>query len=312
MRLKKRYIGSLLLILILFAAAVFMVENVLPYTGIKPFRMSEAVLRKRMPKGILPEDYGLKGHDVSFKTKDSIWINTYLLDSNLPETKATVIILHGIGACKETQLGRARILADAGIATAVLDLRAHGRSGGEYCTFGYCEKNDIHDLVDRLLVEHPERPVGIWGISLGGAIALQEMGMDPRIRFGIIESTFDEFEKVAVEYGADFMFGLRSKWLTDRVLAKSGQIAHFDPDMVKPVVSAQQIHVPVLFMHGDNDDKIPIEFNRRNFEAVASPDKQWITVSGADHLNVWQKGGDALEQRVQHFLKQQVRDQAHH
>jgi pimeloyl-ACP methyl ester carboxylesterase len=304
MRYKKLVKVSAVLLGLFALGAAFVVENVLPYAGIKPYRMVPAENTWRFPKGYLPENYGLHGREFSIETKDSLTLKAWFFPANGDSAKATVIVLHGIGTCKETQFGRAKILTDNGFNAIALDLRAHGESGGDYCTFGFYEKNDLVTAVDSAL-QIGGKPVGIWGASLGGAIALQAMGLDGRIAFGVIESTFDEFEKVAEEYGADWMLGFRSKKIVERVIAKSGQIAHFDPKAVKPVEAAAKIDRPMLFLHGDADDKIPIEFNRRNFEAVESSEKQWITVEGGGHSNIWKFGGDELEQQVLTFLARQ-------
>lgn len=291
----------------LFAAAgFFAIENVLPYAGIKPYRMVPAENPWRFPKGYLPENYGLNGQEISVETRDSLTLKGWFFPASGDSAKATVIVLHGISNCKETQFGRAKMLTDNGFNAITLDLRAHGESGGEYCTFGYYEKYDIQAVADSA-IQVCGKPVGVWGASLGGAIALQAMGLDERIAFGVIESTFDEFEKVAEEYGADWMLGLRSERIVKRVIHKSAQIAHFKPQEVKPVEAAAQIDRPVLFIHGDADDKIPIGFNRRNFEAVPSTEKQWITVPGGGHSNIWKVGGEELERQVLSFLKQQPR-----
>lgn len=305
MRFKKVIKISLLFFGLLFIGAAFMVENVLPYAGIKPYRMVPAENTWRFPKGFLPENYGLHGQEFTVRTQDDLTLRAWFFPANPDSAKATVIILHGISACKETQFDRARLLTDNGFNAVAVDLRAHGESGGDYCTFGYYEKYDMQAVLDSVEVMTGGKPVGIWGASLGGAIALQAMAFDHRIVFGIIESTFDEFEKVAEEYGADWMLGLRSKWVVDRVIDKSGAIAHFDPKSVKPVEAAAAIDHPVLFIHGDADDKIPIEFNRRNYEAVRSPEKQWITVAGGGHNNIWNVGGANLNRQVSAFLKQQ-------
>lgn len=293
-----------LLALLTGLVAAYAVENWLPYYGIKPYRMKPAENTWRFPNGYLPENYGLNGQEISVKTKEGLTLKGWFFTTNQDTAKATVIILHGISTCKETQFGRAKILTDNGFNAMPLDLRAHGESGGDYCTFGFYEKYDIQTAVDSAL-HMAGKPVGVWGASLGGAIALQAMGLDERISFGIVESTFDEFEKVALEYGADLMFGIRSEALTGRVLRKSGDIAHFDPKDVKPVAAAAKIDRPMLFLHGDQDDKIPIGFNRRNFEAVQSPEKQWITVPGGGHSNLWRVAGKDLERQVLAFLKQQ-------
>lgn len=289
---------------LLATAGFFAVEKVLPYTGIKPYRMVAAHNTWRFPNGFLPQNYDLRGKEVFITTPDSILLKGWFLKTQRDTVRGTVIILHGISSCKETQFGRAKILAEKGFNGLALDLRAHGESGGDYCTFGFYEKHDIAAAVDSVLRWTNEKPVGIWGASLGAAIALQTMAMDERIGFGIIESTFDEFEKVAEEYGADYMLGLRSKYLVQRVISKSAQIAQFDPRAVKPVEAAATIARPMLFIHGDADDKIPFEFNRRNFEAVPSADKHWVTVEGGGHSNLWRLQGERLSREVGAFLEQ--------
>ena len=305
MRFKKIIIIFSVIFGLFLIGAAFLVENVLPYSGIKPYRMIAAENTWRFPKGYMPENYGLHGREILIHTKDSLTLKGWFFQTDRDTAKATIILLHGISNCKESEFGRAKILADNGFNSVALDLRAHGESGGDYCTFGYYEKYDIQTVVDSVSAMTNGKPVGIWGASLGGAIALQAMALDRRIAFGIIESTFDEFEKVAEEYGADWLLGLRSKWLVDRVLDKSAAIAHFDPKSVKPVDAAMLINRPMLFLHGDADDKIPIGFNRRNFEAVPSPDKQWITVPGGGHSDLWRGAGIQLEKQVSAFLEQQ-------
>lgn len=282
---------------------VFAIENLLPYYGIKPFRMVPEEHSWRFPKGYLPENYGLSGTEISVTCKDGVVLRGWFLPAKTDSARATVVVLHGISSCKETQFERARILADMGFNSFALDLRAHGESGGDYCTFGYYEKYDLQAVADSLSARTGGLPLGIWGASLGGAISLQAMALDRRYAFGVIESTFDEFEKVAIEYGADWLLGLRSQWLVDRVLHKSAAIARFDPWAVKPVEAAAGIDRPILFLHGDADDKIPMAFNRRNFEAVPTPEKQWITVPGGGHSDLWRVAGPQLTLQVEEFLR---------
>lgn len=294
-----------ILFTLLFLGGIFVVENVLPYAGIKPMRRQPEDLLWLLPKGVKPENYGLKGQEITIQTPDSLRLSALVIASNKDTTLATVVLLHGISACKEVELERAKVLADAGYASLLLDMRAHGKSDGEFCTFGYYEKNDLRAVADTLEKLFPKRPMAIWGASLGGAVALQAMAIEPRYRFGIVESTFDEFNKVAMEYGADWMFGLRSHWLTNRVLQKSGQIAHFDPNAVKPVQSAAQIDRPILFIHGDKDARIPMWFGERNYEACPAVGKRWYKVPGAGHNNLWKIAGEPLRLEVFRFLREQ-------
>jgi len=302
----KKIIKSLAIILaLLLLGAAFVVENVLPYSGIKPMRRKPEDLPWLLPERLKPENYDLRTSSIKIQTPDNLSLSALIVESNTDTTLATVVLLHGISSFKEAELERAKVLADAGYASLLLDLRAHGQSEGEYCTFGFYEKQDLRAVADELTKLFPARPMAIWGVSLGGAVALQAMAVEPRYQFGIVESTFDDFNKVVLEYGADWLFGLRSQWLVDRILHKSGKIAHFDPDDIKPVVSAAQIHRPVLFIHGDKDARIPMWFGKHNYESCPAPGKRWYQVPGAGHNNLWKIAGDSLRVEVFKFLKEQ-------
>lgn len=299
---KNKAIGFSILLGIIAFGGLFVIDNVFPYMGIKPWRMVPAENAWRFPQGYLPENFGLKTQAVTIQTPDSLKLQALLVSSNLDTTYAVVVQLHGISNCKETNFPRAKILADSGYASLLLDLRAHGESQGTYCTFGFKEKYDLKAVADSLSKRMPGCPLAIWGASLGGAIALESMAVEPRFTFGIVESTFDEYPKVVAEYGTAYMLGFRPQWVLNRVLRKSGEIADFDPYAVNPVVSAAQIDRPVLFLHGDRDARIPLAFNKRNYDALNNDRKQWVTVPGGGHSNLWAVDGEHLSKVVNAFL----------
>jgi uncharacterized protein len=300
MTIKKKTVFKTFIIVVLITATLgyIVVENVLPYAGIKPYKINAATLSE-FKNGVLPSDYGLDFEPFDIQTKDSLILRGYFIKAENPI--ATLILVHGIGDFKEHFYPFCQQLKTIGCQTIVFDLRAHGQSHGDYCTFGYFEKTDIDIMVDSMIQKNIKQPFGIYGNSLGGAVALQVLGENKHLKLGIIESTFDEFPKVALEYGADFI-GFRSETLTNHVLRKSGDIAHFNPFEVKPVVSCTQITCPMFMAHGENDNKIPITFGENNFNALKTTEKQFIRVQGAGHLNVHQKGGVAYWEKMKAFI----------
>lgn len=281
--------------------AILTVSRLLPVITVRPLRTIAREALWRFPKGIEPSSFGLQGQPLQVTTSDGITIQALAIPA-IGRARATLILLHGRTNCKESQLERAQWLANLGFNCVLMDLRAHGESTGEYCTYGYYEKHDVQALIDCLPAPFYHVPIGIWGLSLGGAIALQSIVIDSRIQFGIIESTFDELPNVVMEYGADYMLGLRSSWLTNIILAKSAEIACFEPQAVRPVVAASFATVPMLFIHGDSDDKIPSSFNEKNYHAVPHKNKSWVMVKGAGHHDVWEKGGVKLKEQIGYFL----------
>jgi uncharacterized protein len=295
---KKVFRVVLILMALVLILVYFVIENVLPYSGIKPFRANAAAMAE-FKNGILPSDYGMDYTPFDVVTKDSLILRGYLIKVEKPI--ATIILVHGIGDCKEHFYPFCQRLKNIGCQTLVFDMRAHGKSGGDYCTFGYFEKNDIAIIIDSLKKRAPSVPIGIFGNSLGGAVALQVLGAHSDLKFGIIESTFDEFPKVALEYGEDFI-GIRSTTLTNHVLKKSGEIAHFNPFEVKPVESCKHINCPIFMAHGESDDKIPISFGENNFNALKTAEKQFIRIKGAGHFDLQSKGGFDYWIKMKNFI----------
>ncbi len=250
-----------------------------------------------------PDDLHLNHREFDYVAADGVTIDAELiLAHENKEQQGTVILLHGIGGCKESFYRLASQYAKMGFNTALVDLRGHGASGGKYCTFGYYEKNDVAGIARKLKQVFPNKPVGIYGCSLGGAIALETMSGEESIDFGIIACTFDDVKNVVREYTARYA-GFRCDWVADFALWRAESVAGFEADDVKPYESAKNINKPVLIIHGDSDINIPIALGKRNFEALASSHKEFYEVKGGNHGNLEKAGGMIYKKRITDFLE---------
>ena len=137
-------------------------------------------------------------------------------------------------------------------------------------------KKDIAQIVDKIKARQPNLPVGIWGNSLGGAIAIQALEFDERIKFGIIESTFTELNQIVFDYKKRILKGIGLKFLSDYALKKAGEIANFKPFKVQPIESVKNIEQPIFIAHGDADENISSKYGQQLFDKLKSKDKQFI------------------------------------
>ena len=257
-------------ITLLMVGVTLYLEYGMPYIPISPFR-------KRVKTH--PSEFGLSFKPLRVRGARAVILRGYFIHALTVKARATIIVLHGIGSAKETYFGFARWLAEQGFNVVVYDQRAHGRSGGKYCTFGFYEKRDVSKVIDKVLKRYSQLPIGIHGTSLGGAVAIQALAIEKRLAFGIIESTFNTLENVMEEYGRDLL-KFRSRWLVRRILSRAAAIAKFEPFNIKPVESCRDIEQPMLMIHGDADEKIPIAFNLDNFNALKTSDKEFFIVKG--------------------------------
>lgn len=201
----------------------------------------------------------------------------------------TLILLHGHTGCKEDHLPVAERLCAAGFRCLLVDLPGHGAHPLPYATFGIRETS----LPSVVLSEAAERfafaraPAGLFGISQGGAIALQAAAADQSAWCGVAElSAFSDLDSVISNQAKQWFGPLR---LPARELVRYWvqKRAGYDPARVRPVDAASRIHsIPVLIGHGDEDHFVPPDAADQIFAAVLSDRKQFLTITGAGHHTV--------------------------
>ena len=251
---------------------------------------------------LTPIDYQLNAEHLHIRTIDGLSLSAYIIKSNTDTQNGTIILLHGIRANKEHFLPLAKQLADSSYNSVIIDLRAHGESEGKYCTFGFLEKYDISILVDSLYNRSDlNKNIGIWGQSLGGSIAMQSMATTPKIKYGIIESTFSDFDIIVHDYMQNYL-GFDIPFLTNYLISRASKITYFEPSDVKPYLYARKIVQPIIISHGSLDDRITIDNGLKNFNNVSSSEKEFIEIVGANHLNLWEVGGQDYFNKIFKFL----------
>jgi dipeptidyl aminopeptidase/acylaminoacyl peptidase len=259
-------------------------------------------------KGVIPQatDYQVKAESIYYNSSDGLKLKALLIRSDSLKTKGTIIMVHGIRAYKERFIPISKQINDSGYNVVMPDLRAHGESEGQYCTFGNKEKFDISALIDTLnTMPNINQNYIIWGQSLGAAVSLQAMAIDKRIKLGIIESTFSDYRQIVHDYSRHTL-GFEAGALIDYFIWLSENIGDFKADETIPANAAKQINQPVLMVHGTKDKRIKIEYGQQNFKNLASQQKRFIMLDGANHINVWQVGGDHYFNTVFKFIEENL------
>jgi uncharacterized protein len=186
----------------------------------------------------------------------------------------TVIFLHGSADNRAAGVGVARHLSQRGFGVLAYDGRAHGESEGGACTYGFFEKRDLRRVIDTI----GQRPIILFGTSLGAAVALQAAAEDDRISGVVAVSSFSDLRTVATERAP--FFATRRE--IDEAFSLAEKQAGFEVNAVSPVAAASQIRVPVLLIHGANDRETPPDHSRRIYQALRG-EKRLLIVPGRGH-----------------------------
>jgi len=270
---------------------------------IAPFAITQP---PKIETSVTPEKMDLAFEDLNILTVDSVDLSGYWIKPETDSSKGILILIHGIGGCKEHFLGLAKELSKKGIESILFDGRAHGKSGGEFCTYGFKEKMDIAQIVDTIKSRKPNLPIGIWGNSLGGAIAIQALEVDKRIQFGVIESTFTDLNQIVFDYKKRILKGIGIRSLSDYALGRAGEVAGFDPLKIKPIESVKNIEQPVFMAHGDADENISFKYGQQLFDNLKTENKEFVLVKGGGHFGLFEAGGNDYKNKIMGFIERQL------
>ncbi|MEO1033148.1 MAG: alpha/beta fold hydrolase [Bacteroidota bacterium] len=296
MKKKVRYVAICVITVILVVIYIGF-HHIAPYAMIKPPRVSISET---------PNDFNLVSESFAVKVDDSLNLSAYWIKTDKISPKGVVILVHGIGGCKEHFLSTSALLAKNGIESILVDLRAHGKSGGIYTTYGFKEKKDIFKLVNVVKEKSPNLSIGIWGNSLGGAIAIQALEYDERINFGVIESTFTDLSQIVYDYKKRYLKGFGIRFLSDYALDRAGKIGDFNPESVRPLQSVKHIGQPVLIAHGNADQSIGFKYGKALYANLKTTEKEFIEVENGGHYNLYEMGGEAYKNRILNFILKNV------
>jgi uncharacterized protein len=123
---------------------------------------------------------------VNFESRDGVALAGWYSPGT---NRKAVILVHGLGASKAALLEHAVPFKTAGFGILMIDLRAHGESGGDICNFGTMEALDVLGGIDYLIacpdVDHDK--IGAVGISIGAQAVLRAAVRTHTIRAIILD-----------------------------------------------------------------------------------------------------------------------------
>ena len=213
------------------------------------------------------------------------------------ESSTWVIQVHGRGVTRAECLRAVPVLHAAGFPNLVVSYRNDGeapRSRGGAYALGASEWRDVDAAVSFALRHGAERVI-LMGWSMGGAVAMQtalNSGNRDRIAGLILESPVIDWRSV-LRFQAraagmraplpDLAMSALSVPFTARLSGAENAIPFDSLDMV---ARAEELKVPLLILHSDDDGFVPADASHALQEA--RPDLVTMPAfSGARHTKIW-------------------------
>lgn len=231
----------------------------------------------RVPRG---------AEEVWFRNAEGLKLHGWFFHTATRPAHATVVYAHGNGGNLSYCGWVGESLAARGLDVLLFDYRGYGRSEGEAAGEGglYADAEAAYDFVTKERGV-PAGRVVLYGQSLGTA-AVTDVAARRECGALVLESGLSsaaDMAAVVVPWLPRFVRGLTKNKLDT-------------------VSKLPRVRCPVLVVHGDRDEIIPVWQGRRLFDAAAEP-KRLIIIEGAGHNDLSNVGGGKYIDTLAEFFR---------
>lgn len=212
-----------------------------------------------------PADYGFDPADTEEVFFECDGVELYGWYCRAKKPRASFLFCHGNSRNITWFAPGIKALVDAGFSVFMFDYRGFGRSTGRPSIRGV-----VRDTVaaakehERLKPEH--LPSVLWGFSLGGAIGAQAF-LECTFDGVILHSTFTSLPEITRRHYPGTPMHLIAGNLYDTLSF------------------VQKLTVPLLILHGDEDETVPAEMGRVLHESCGG--STFVSIPGGMHLDLF-------------------------
>jgi uncharacterized protein len=287
--------GSVLLALFLVLASVF--GGILAENALHP------AIVDRHPANLADSIAGTAAtyQDVQIHAADGTLLGGWLFLPSRPHPNYA-ILLHGVGDTRAGMHRLIRMLIRDDYAVLAPDSRA------SLVTYGVKEAGDVHLWADYLY--RTQTVLNLYGLgeSMGAAVLLQSLPLEPRFQAVVAESPFSTF--TAIAYDRIEQNFESDSWPVRAIAAPivfSGMFyarARYGVDLrsASPLEAVRHTSIPILLIHGLRDTNVSPQHSRILTLANPRDVVPWF-VPKAGHSGAFSADPAVFEERVTSFFR---------
>jgi fermentation-respiration switch protein FrsA (DUF1100 family) len=242
--------------------------------------------------------------DIYVQSRDGLQLYARWIPAENP--RGTILLAHGYQSTPYIDFSLVlEVYHNLGMNMLIPDQRCHGKSEGKYITFGVKEWRDMTCWVDHHNKHLGNWPVILSGLSMGASTVLMasELPMPESVRGIVADCGFDSPSAIIKETARRRKIpGELAGWFVGLGARIFGG---FRMDEASALDSVTRARLPILLVHGEEDEIVPFEMVHALKEACATP-VEILTVPGAAHGISWYVDMPAYHEALIRFMEENM------
>lgn len=236
----------------------------------------------------LPQTNKEKSEWFAHSSKEDEFLDSYdglklhaLKIMNHEDSHKWMILYHGIGGTSLSMLDYVYEADYRGFNVLAVDSRACGMSEGQFTGLGWCEHYDLISWINYLVNLDHEAEIALFGIDIGANAVMNAVGdyIPSNVKVAVEDSGFSGIRQI-VRHGIQKSLKVDGRALLPSVDFFVKQFLHFSMFDVSTKRQLKNSTTPMLFMHGNEDEVIPVSMVFDNYYACGAA-KELYTVEDA-------------------------------
>lgn len=253
---------------------------------------------------------GLPIEPVTFLSRDGLKISGWFIPAE--NAVGAIILCHGHPANRMEMLPRARTLHPAGFHLLLFDFRSLGESEGKLCSIGLHETQDLQGAADYLFQRTEMRglPLGVYGISMGGAVAIMTAAKDDRFAAVATHGAYADLDTAITQRGR-MILGPLGRLFSAPTAFFGRRWLPCEPRHVSPVMVIEKIAPrPILIFHGARDISVNPADGKALYAAAEQP-KSLRILPRSWHITVHPSERAAYDRELIAFFQGNLNHRVH-
>lgn len=307
-------LGTAVLGTVCTAGAVMLFNRVIPRQDVLRVdlnEMADMAKWEEYKKVIAPNKEWLFARElehITIRSRDGLTLHGDFLPAEYQSNKLA-ICGHGYTGCGlKDCVSIAVFFHRMGYNCLIVDHRAHGKSEGDYVGFGILDRFDMKAWIDCMEKRFEgNAEIVLYGVSMGATIAVMTAGLtslSSSVKAVVADCAFTSpYDVFAHILKRDYHlppFPIMN--INDMMCRRKAGYGFRDYSTLDAV---QATGVPILFIHGRDDDFVPVWMSEKNYKMCRSP-KDILIVDNAAHAASYYENKEAYEAKVKGFLEKYV------